>query len=278
MMLTSFFNVAKVRPVDTNKPVPYASFVTHAFKTLLSYGDFTWDKLDCFDVTRRDGRRLQSFIDDAIKADRLLKGSWRKKTYIGFVTLSRMIWVFLEHFHAYGCLSWDIAVAKCLSVVPVASLGCRSGDVTGSNGYTGFEYMQWRHIDLLYEGEPKYLNLRATVTLKVQKGYKDTRNQEFLRYSRPLGDLSSQHVCPIAWIMVHALRDGSVSGSILNEVLDDATTTQGLRAKQKSPDLPVLSAFARKPGRCVLDKPTRPKQLLETVKLMGLVSNITTRV
>ena len=189
-----------------------------------------------------------------------------------------MIRAFLEHFHTYGCLSWDIVVAKCLSVVPVASLGCRSGDVTGSNGYTGFEYMQWRQIDLLYEGEPKTLNLRATVTLKVQKGYKDTRNQEFLRYSRPLGDLSSRHVCPIAWIMVHALRDGSVSDSILNEVLDDATTTQGLRAKQKSPDLPVLSAFARKPGRCVLDKPTRPKQLLKTVKLMGLVSNITTRV
>lgn len=189
-----------------------------------------------------------------------------------------MIRAFLEHFHAYGCLSWDIVVAKYLSVVPVASLGCRSGDVTGSNGYTGFEYMQWRHIDLLYEGEPTYLNLRATVTLKVQKGYKDTRNQEFLRYSRPLEDLSSQHVCPIAWIMVHALRDDSVSGSTLNEVLDDATTTQGLRVKQKSPDLPVLSALARKPGRCDLDKPTRPKQLLETIKLMGLVSNIITRV
>lgn len=80
MMLTSFFNAAKIRPVDTNKPVPNASFVTHAFKTLLSYGDSTWDKLDGFDITRRHGRHLQTFIEDAIKADRLIKGSWRKRT------------------------------------------------------------------------------------------------------------------------------------------------------------------------------------------------------
>ncbi|CAF9942527.1 MAG: hypothetical protein ALECFALPRED_009791 [Alectoria fallacina] len=230
-MLTSFFNAAKIRPVDTNKPVPNASFVTHAFKTLLSYGDSTWDKLDGFDITRRHGRHLQTFIEDAIKADRLIKGSWRKRT-------------------------WDIVVAKCLSVVPVASLGCRSGNVARSNGDVGFEYMQWRHIDLFYEGEPTYLNLRATVTLKFQKGFKDTRNQEFLRYSRPLEDLSSQYFCPIAWIMVHALHDGSVSGSTLNEVLDDATTTQGLRVKQKSPDLPVLSAFAHEVRQSIGHKPS----------------------
>ena len=54
-------------------------------------------------------------------------------------------------------------------MVLVASLGCRSGDVTMSLGYTGTEYLQRRHIDLYCKGEPEYINLRAIVTLEFQK-------------------------------------------------------------------------------------------------------------
>lgn len=64
---------------------------------------------------------------------------------------------------------WDVVVVKCLSVVLAASLGCRSGDVTRSLGYTGTEYLQWRHIDLPLRRGPEYLNLQAIVTLEFQK-------------------------------------------------------------------------------------------------------------
>ncbi|CAI7636217.1 unnamed protein product [Penicillium viridicatum] len=68
-----------VKPTDTSKPAPNLGLINRAFKILLAYGEFTWTESDGFKISRYDGRRLQSFLDDAVKAGRLIKGSWRKR-------------------------------------------------------------------------------------------------------------------------------------------------------------------------------------------------------
>ena len=161
----------------------------------------------------------------------------------------------------------------------------------------------------LLRREPEYLNVRAIVTLEFQKHTSalqlreveaqflvaqasftlrnetkkrlfvcvcalDMLNSEFVRCLRPLDDPSCQHICPIALILVHALRNGLRYGTSLGEVLDHASRSPGLRVQWKHPDLLVLCAIGGKPSRCDLAKPSVTMQLLETIKLMGLVSNI----
>ena len=102
----------------------------------------------------------------------------------------------------------------------------------------------------------------------------DMLKSESVRCLRPLDDTSCQHICPIVLILVHAFRNGLVSGTTLGEVPDHASRSPGLRVQWKHPDFPVLCAIGRKPSRCGLAKTSVPMQLLETIKPMELVSNI----
>lgn len=272
--------VGIVKLSDTGKPGPNVQLVTNAVKILLVYGHFTWAESDGFKITRHDSLRLQTFIDDAVKAGRLTKGSWRKRTWLGFVTLSQMVRAFLEHYLDKGCVSWDIIVAKCLAVTLVGALGCRSGDLALSPKYENLECLLFRHIQLTIEGETTNLrNVRGVITLESTKGFKDVRNADVVHYLRPLDETESQHVCPIIWLLVHALRNGLVYGNTLPEVLDRAFIRPDRLIEWTQPTLPVLPAFTHDSSiRCDLAKPARPGQLLATIKQMGLVSNILCRV
>jgi hypothetical protein len=247
----------------------------------MKYGVFTWSEADGFKITGHDSERLQTFIADAVKQRRLFKGYWNERTWLGFTTLSRMVTEYLKHFIAKGCCSWDVIVAKCLSITLVAALGARAGDVSRSNGYHNDEFLQWGHIRLYVDAESDVANfhdLRAVVTLKFMKGAKDTHGEDSVYYLRPLDDADS-HVCPIVWLLIHALRNGLVLAKTLPDVLNQALSRPDHAVEWTNPCYPVLSSFARdRPRRCDLVKPASPYQLSGTIREMGLISNILSRV
>lgn len=258
--------------------------VQGAYKILIQYGTFRWSREDDFNITRHEREEFKAFSIQAVKDKRLTKGRWRDKTWVGFVTLSRMVRVFLEHHIQNGALNFDVVMSKCLSVVLIAALGSRSGDVARSDGYKGTEYMQYRHIELYLEAgagrdhPPRFKDLHATITLEYVKWYKDRPNESTVKYFRPL-DTQSIHVCPIAILLVHALRNGLVYGTTLEEVLDHTAAQPDLHVRWKYPDRPVLTAFARtRPIRCELDVVAEARQVLMTMKQMGLVSGMLSRV
>ncbi|KAK9316758.1 hypothetical protein V1524DRAFT_425467 [Lipomyces starkeyi] len=86
-------------------------------------------------------------------------------------------------------------------------------------------------------------------------------------------------MCTVSLLMIHALRHGLVVGSNIQEVLEHAANTADGRVVWTFPDRPILCAFTRTGVKmCDLDEPARTQQLLESVKQMGVVSNILTRV
>jgi hypothetical protein len=119
----------------------------------MKYGVFMWSEADGFKITGYDSERLQTFIADAVNQGRLFKGHWNERTWLGFTTLSRMVRECLKHFIAKGCSSWDVIVAKCLSITLVAALGARAGDVSRSYGYHNDEFLQWGYIRLYVDAE-----------------------------------------------------------------------------------------------------------------------------
>ncbi|KAK9313301.1 hypothetical protein V1524DRAFT_472090 [Lipomyces starkeyi] len=136
-----------------------------------------------------------------------------------------------------------------------------------------------QHVELLLDGEPKFENLRAQIKIEFAKGSKNVRNKELEFYLRPLGDPRYRHMCTVSLLMIHALRHGLVVGSTIQEVLEHASNAADGRVVWTFPDRPVLCAFT-KTGvkRCELDKPADTQQLRLSVKQMGIVSNILTRV
>ncbi|KAK0309421.1 hypothetical protein LTR01_004528 [Friedmanniomyces endolithicus] len=154
------------------KPGPNTSTIRNAVKVILAYGHFT-----------------------------------QKKTWIGFAVLSRLVRAFLTRASDQGVQNWDVAIAKCLSVVLVGGLGARTGDVVLATGYKDKDYyLQYRHIELYIEGdEPTFANLRARIKLEFSKCHKETANEEIFHRFRPLLEAHDSHMCPIAWLLVHCL-------------------------------------------------------------------------
>ncbi len=188
-----------------------------------------------------------------------------------------MIQAFLKHSHGAGVESWDIVIAKSLSLVLVSAFACRPGEVSRSKMYKGEEYLKWGDIDLYCDGEPIYSNLRAAVTLRWEKSFKDRINEDSIKYLRPLtDDLQCHHMCPIALLLTHALRHGLVVGSNLSEVLLNCSTTFGHRVSWTRPELPVTGLFTT--GQYDPTSPASTEQLNKTIKEMAIISNILDRV
>ncbi|KAK4887996.1 hypothetical protein LTR27_013044 [Elasticomyces elasticus] len=126
-------------------------------------------------------------------------------------------------------MNWDITISRCLGVVLQAALGCRAGDVARTVGYKGTEYMKFRDIDLTLDisktGDPNVTlaDVQATVTISHAKGFKNKLGESTVKYLKPLLDPEFYHVCPIALLLAHSLRNGLVAGgTTLQEVLNHA--------------------------------------------------------
>lgn len=260
-----------------NKPTPNENTIIVGAKIILAYGHFNWNELDGLQLGKQASVKFKTWIDKAVKQNQLIRGSWNKKTWIGYTVLSRLVRAYLVRALEHGTTSWDVTIARCLSIVLVGSLGARTGDVGRSRQYTGTEYMQYRHIELTIDGEPEFGNLRARITIEFAKGLKDRMNQETVHFLRPLNESHDNHVCPIALLLVHSLRHSMVAGTTLQEVLNLAFQRQDRRIVWLFPQRPVLPAFANSPLRCELDKPASPGQMLISIRKMGLVAGMLDR-
>ncbi|KAK9372787.1 uncharacterized protein V1513DRAFT_466306 [Lipomyces chichibuensis] len=270
--------IGKLRPVGRDKPAVIDDVVISGFSLISDYGTFTYPKSSGYELTKHDGIRLQTFIDVAVRDKRLTRGLWNRRVWLNFMIVSRMGRAWLEHHHNHGTWNWDITLARLMSVVLVTSLGCRAGDAARSQYYEGMEFLQYRHVELLLEGEPKFENLRAQIKIEFAKGSKNVRNKELEFYLRPLGDPRYRHMCTVSLLMIHALRHGLVVGSTIQEVLEHASNAADGRVVWTFPDRPVLCAFTNGVRKCDLDKPADTGQLRLSVKQMEIVSNILTRV
>ncbi|KAI7275302.1 hypothetical protein KC345_g6886 [Hortaea werneckii] len=263
--------------LERDKPAPNLYTITSAIKCLLAYGTFTWRE---FSWSKYDSARIGAWAGTAVQEGRLIRGIWKKRVFIGFPVLSRLVREFLQHARVNGCMNFDIVVAKMLSVVLTSSLGARAGDVALSDGYeeSSMYCLQFRHIQLRVRGEegPRFENLYATVELEFTKGKKTERNVSEWRSLRPLQGAHNYHVCPISLLLTHCLRHGLVPGTTVDEVLQNAWRRSDRTVMWEFPTRPVLPRIDLR-RRCELDRPARTQQVRNTLAEMGIVSGIAGR-
>ncbi|KAK5169674.1 uncharacterized protein LTR77_005652 [Saxophila tyrrhenica] len=268
--------------LSAGKPAPSASSMWAGCATIIRYGrwqwrDFSWDS--------HDTQRFRTFMDQLIADQRLMTGTWHEKTWIGFVTLSRLVRDYFQHWLDYGCNNFDLVVSDCLAIVLQAALGCRVGDVARTSGYSNQEAMRYEHVELYLvgdaptmAGEVTLADLRATVEIAYAKGHKMQHNTSMFKHLQPLLESECHHVCPVTLLLIHALRHGLLDGGdTIQAVLDHASTTPGRRLTWKFPKRPVLVGKAADGWACDLDVPVATWRPLQTIKAMGLISGMLTR-
>ena len=267
----------KLRPIDIGKTALSLSTITTALAILSQYGRF---KYPDFQLTAFHRARIAQILYDAVSNNRLFRGKWRPRTWIGVVTLSRLTRSFLRHATEHGTVNWDAVVAKMLSVTLVSALGARSGDVVLTRGYKGSQYLQYRHIRLsLEDGPPTVDNLVAQFTLEFTKGCKESPGDDVVRFIAAVKDRECFHLSPLHWLLVHTLRHDLVEGgSSIQQVLDYTAAQSDRCIRWKYPDRPVLVAFHSNTGFCQLDKAADCQQVNSTIKEMGILGGVLNRV
>ena len=265
---------------SAGKPAPSRKSLENGLHVLKAYGHFKWKPADGYSMGDHEMIRLKSWLNQATLEGKLTTGHWHKRTWVGFAVLSRLVRASLQRALEKGTQNWDVTLYKCLSMVLTSSLGARAGDVALACGYTE-EFMQWRHVDLVLEGEPRLANLQATVTIQYGKGHKRQHDTETHRYLTPLTDPNSSHMCPIALLLIHSLRHSLVAGgTTLQNVLDHAFARPDRKIVWLFPKRPILAAISNidGPQRCLLDKPASSDQLSATIREMGDTAGMLDRV
>ncbi|KAI9823764.1 MAG: hypothetical protein M1832_002321 [Thelocarpon impressellum] len=111
-------------------------------------------------------------MDNLQKESKLFKGYWRKTQWVEHALLERMAKAWIKDALNNGCRSWDMRLARLLSVVLVSALNRRSGDIAQSYRYKGAKYLTWADVTLKLERGPEIKNLVAKFTLRHTKGFK----------------------------------------------------------------------------------------------------------
>ncbi|CAD6576679.1 MAG: hypothetical protein ASARMPREDX12_007970 [Alectoria sarmentosa] len=162
--------------------------------------------------------------------------------------MNRMASAYITHHSDHGARNWDIIVVRMMSVVFIAGMGCRAGDVKRAAMWDGIQFLQWTHGDLTFENtdidndkEPCFEKPRAHIVFEYIKNHKDKADETLNIYLRPLDNSRYQHLCVVSWLLFHALRHGLIEGSDLQDVLSHASQRNDRKVVWSHPDWPVCA-------------------------------------
>ena len=254
---------------------------------LTDYGKFRWpNKKEKFKITKGDNVRINSWFDGAAREGRMVKGLQKAKAWIGFAVISRLVACYLHNAALNGCFNWDVIMCDCLSIVLVASLGCRSGEVHLSTNHKEDSryYMRWEHIEMIVDDtetndvESCLSNLRVHIKVEYRKGEKDQKNKHTTYILKSLNNPDFYHVDPCLLLLINALRRGQTQASTVSEVLLKALQEPDRRIVWKNPQQPVIPRRFKSKTHLILDTPATTLQPLWIIKAMGVNAGLVGRV
>ena len=143
--------------------------------TLISALQFKYpSKPKQFEIAAGERMRSNAILVEHTEEGRLFKGRRREREYLVQSLLTQMCESWLRDALDNGTVSWDVTLARALSVVLQSALNFRMGDITRAYLCTGNEYLTWGDICLRIKNDkpPSYENLVARVDLRFTKGKK----------------------------------------------------------------------------------------------------------
>jgi hypothetical protein len=121
----------------------------------------------------------------------------------------------------------------------------RCGETVIPMGYTGLEYLQWKHILIKLitasDGSEKWI---ALITLAYQKGYKDDMSKSSKVQLESLPEAEHFIVCPVKCLLILALRTSAVAQTSIEDLHQVTKKAFNKSLVWQTPERPVLVSLA----------------------------------
>ena len=112
-------------------------------------------------------------IDHLFQEARITKDPKFEKNWLGAFLVRRLVTWLVEDGLKNGTINWDVTMAKVMSIVLVASLASRAGDITVAPlDEQALPFLCYKDITIKLQGGSEIGNLVAEVVIRNEKGYK----------------------------------------------------------------------------------------------------------
>ena len=237
----------------------------------------TW-KYSKFILSPQEHARIRSMFKEMLKKNLLTNNPVREKQWIGIVLVKRIVTSYIHDAIRQGSLSWDVVVYKILSIILMSTLGVRAGDAVRSSYYFGNEFLRWGAITIKFRStsiKPLLEDLVLQIVIEYEKGAKNRPAKNRVALFDFLTMPEDNIVCPIKWILIHALRHGLIKATVpsLEAVLQETWGRNDRTIQWTQPQWPVLTAIH---GLAFLDLdiPARVNQISNSLRYGGLLAGI----
>ncbi|KAL1623785.1 hypothetical protein SLS54_004246 [Diplodia seriata] len=238
------------------------------------------EEYEGFQISAFGATRMDSLINRLVKEGRLIQGVWKEKVFMGIATIRKMALGFMRDALEKGTRSWDTTILKLTSILVIAALGSRPGDVVRSTMYTDMEVLTWEDLTLkLKEGGDSAKDLTIDVKLRFVKGYKHSPGENRLLPLTALSEPNQNILCPVKLLVILAMRTGAIEARNFSELVGSMTRMRDRTARWKYPKRPVFPRMMRKGGwsRLDIDRSAPVSQVQSTVREMGGIAGIVAR-
>jgi hypothetical protein len=126
-----------------------------------------------FALSPHERLRIATTIDSLLHQGRLTKEPSWERNWVGAAVVRKLTTAMVKQALEHGTMTWDITVAKVLSIVFVAALGARTGDVTVAPlDRHKLPYLCYQDVVIKMDGGTTIDDLMAIVTIRNEKGDK----------------------------------------------------------------------------------------------------------
>ncbi|KAK0125600.1 hypothetical protein ONS96_009435 [Cadophora gregata f. sp. sojae] len=263
--------ITKVKPVGNE--VPSLSWIRMGFRRILMGLLFQYSK---FTLSAHERVRIKSAFEQFLKDGLITRKPSREAQWVGAFLVSRLVGALLQQALAEGTTNWDKTIQKALSMVLIAALSCRCGDIMKTQSETHeLPFLCYDDITIKLVGGHGLENLVATVVIRNEKTKKINPRKNRKVLLRVLSERQHNFLCPIKMVLVNAMRLGAVQGTIEQILARTAArndkTIQWATGRGRSP---VLCGFETAAHLVIIDKPAMVDQVRDTVARAGLLAGI----
>jgi hypothetical protein len=166
--------VANTQSNLTGKGAPSLSTVQGIWIATIEYLKFRYIDFK-ENYTSHEVKRVSVFFEQQVQLGNLTRGLWRRRQWLGFLMIQKLVTEYVSHQLLTGCPNFDTVILRTLGVVLQCACAARPGDVAKTLGYEVYESLRFGDVELVLQqsSTPATVqHLRGKVTLRFTKNKK----------------------------------------------------------------------------------------------------------
>jgi hypothetical protein len=169
--LERFFSTIVSRVQPRTNQVPAYSWLKGAISRTIQNCVFYHKN---FTLSPHERLRIATLLDSLLQEGKLTQDPSWERNWAGVVVVRQLVSSLFNQAFEEGTMTWDITIAKCLSIILVAAIGARSGDVTMAPlNQHALPFLAYKDVVIkMRKGGSTIDDLHAVLTLRNEKGYK----------------------------------------------------------------------------------------------------------